>query len=128
MKSVAKRWWFWLLIVIAVAFVIVHAYLALWVRDYVNRKLSEIPGYRAHVASVTLHRWRGAYQIHNIEILKTSGALPALFYSAPLVDRSVEWKALWDRAFGRELIRYRAKLNLVNGPFGNERGPAGKAE
>src|SRR6266576_3870939 len=44
MKFVAKRWWFWLLIVIAVAFVIVHTYLALWVRDYVNRKLSEIPG------------------------------------------------------------------------------------
>src|SRR5438132_13250253 len=94
MKSVAKRWWFWLLIVIAVAFVIVHAYLALWVRDYVNRKLSEIPGYRAHVAAVTLHLWRGAYQIHNIDIKKTSGKVPVPFFSAPLVDLSVQWHAL----------------------------------
>ena len=47
MKSLARRWWFWLLIIIAGAIIIVHVYLALWVRDYVNRKLSEIPGYRA---------------------------------------------------------------------------------
>ena len=86
MKSLAKRWWFWALVVIAVAFVILHTYLAIWVRDYVNRKLSEIPGYRAHVAAVTLHLWRGAYQIHNIDIKKTSGKVPVPFFSAPLVD------------------------------------------
>ena len=48
MKSLVKRWWFWLIIVIAVVFLIAHIYLAIWVRDYVNRKLSEIPGYRTH--------------------------------------------------------------------------------
>jgi len=117
MKSVAKRWWFWLLIVIAVAFVIVHAYLALWVRDYVNRKLSEIPGYRAHVAAVTLHLWRGAYQIHNIDIKKTSGKVPVPFFSAPLVDLSVQWHALiFEHAAVGNIEIYRAKMNLVNGP------------
>jgi len=124
MKSLAKRWWFWLLIVVIAAVVIVHTYLAVWVRDYVNRKLSEIPGYRAHVAAVTLHLWRGAYQIHNIEIVKTSGAVPVPFYSAPLVDLSVEWKALWDRAFVGEIDMYRAKLNLVNGPTKAQRQAA----
>ena len=116
MKNLAKRWWFWLLVVIVAAAVIVHLYLAIWVRDYVNRKLSEIPGYRAHVAAVTLHLWRGAYQIHNIEIKKTSGDVPVPFYSAALIDLSVEWKALWDRAFVGEIDMYRAKLNFVNGP------------
>ena len=117
MKSVAKRWWFWLLLVIAVAFVIVHTYLALWVRDYVNRKLSEIPGYRAHVAAVTLHLWRGAYQIHNIDIKKTSGKVPVPFFSAPLVDLSVQWHALiFEHAAVGNIEIYRAKMNLVNGP------------
>lgn len=114
-NSIAKRWWFWAIIVVAVAFIIVHTYLAIWVRDYVNRKLSEIPGYRAHVQAVTLHLWRGAYQIHNIDIKKTSGAVPVPFFSAPLVDLSVEWKALWDRAFVGEIDIYKAKMNLVNG-------------
>src|SRR2546423_134177 len=117
MKSLTKRWWFWLLIVIEAAFVIVHTYLAIWVRDYVNRKLSEIPGYRAQVAAVTLHLWRGAYQIHNIDIKKTSGKVPVPFFSAPLVDLSVQWHALVlaHAAVGNIEIQ-RAKVNLVNGP------------
>jgi uncharacterized protein involved in outer membrane biogenesis len=114
-KSLAKRWWFWTIIVIAAAIIIVHTYLAIWVRDYVNRKLSEIPGYRAHVQSVTLHLWRGAYQIHNIDIKKTSGDVPVPFFSAPLIDLSVEWKALWDGSFVGKIDIYKAKMNLVNG-------------
>ena len=117
MKSLTKRWWFWLLIVIAGAFVIVHTYLAIWVRDYVNRKLSEIPGYRAQVAAVTLHLWRGAYQIHNIDIKKTSGKVPVPFFSAPLVDLSVQWHALiFEHAAVGNIEIHRAKMNLVNGP------------
>ena len=51
-----------------------------WVRDYVNRKLSEVPEYRGHVAAVTLHLWRGAYQIHHVEVVKTTGHVPAPFF------------------------------------------------
>jgi len=117
MKSLTKRWWFWLIIVVATAFIIVHTYLAIWVRDYVNRKLSEIPGYRAHVAAVTLHLWRGAYQIHNIDIKKTSGKVPVPFFSAPLVDLSVQWHALiFEHAAVGNIEIQRAKMNLVNGP------------
>jgi hypothetical protein len=54
-ESLAKRWWFWVAIVVNAIVVVVHTYLAIWVRDYVNRKLSEIHGYRAHVAAVRLH-------------------------------------------------------------------------
>ncbi|HJT44792.1 MAG TPA: DUF748 domain-containing protein [Chthoniobacterales bacterium] len=120
LASVAKRWWFWLIVVIAVALVIVHIYLAIWVRDYVNRKLSEVPGYRAHVQAVTLHLWRGAYQIHNLDIKKTSGDVPVPFFSSPLIDLSVEWKALWDRAFVGEIDIYKAKMNLVSGKTKDE--------
>jgi hypothetical protein len=95
----------------------VHTYLAVWVRDYVNRKLSEIPGYRAHVAAVTLHLWRGAYQIHNIDIRKTSGEVPVPFFSAPLVDLSVQWHALiFEGAAVGNIEINRGKLNFVNGP------------
>src|SRR5205823_13780083 len=103
MKSLIKRWWFWLIVVIATAVVVVHLYLAIWVRDYVNRKLSEIPNYRAHVEDVTLHLWRGAYQIHYVKIEKTSGRVPVPFFSAPLVDLSVQWKALFEGSFVGEI-------------------------
>src|ERR1700757_4127667 len=114
MKWIAKRWWFWLLVVLVTAIVIVHTYLAIWVRDYVNRKLSEIPGYRAHVAAVTLHLWRGAYQVHNINLVKTSGKVPVPFFSAPLVEFSVQWRALFDGAWVGNIEFYRPKMNLVN--------------
>src|SRR3954468_11023875 len=116
MKSLTKRWWFWLIIVLAMAFIVVHTYLAIWVRGYVNRKLSEIPGYRAHVSAVSLHLWRGAYQIHNIDIKKTSGTVPVPFFSAPLVDFSVQWHALiFERAAVGNMEIYRAQMNIVNG-------------
>lgn len=116
MRAALRYWWLWLIISIAVLLIVAHALLPFWVRDYVNRKLSEIPGYHARVAAVTLHLWRGAYQIHNIKIEKTSGDVPVPFFSAPLVDLSVEWRALWDRSFVGEIDMYRPELNLVNAP------------
>src|ERR1044071_698200 len=114
LKGLTRRWWFWLLIVLIAVVVVVHTYLAIWVRDYVNRKLSEIHGYRAHVAAVTLHLWRGAYQIHYIDIKKTRGDVPVRVFSAPLVDLSVEWHALiFERAFVGNIEIYRPKMNLV---------------
>jgi hypothetical protein len=122
MKWIVKRWWFWVSLVVVTALVVVHTYLAIWVRDYVNRKLSEIPGYRAHVAAVTLHLWRGAYQIHNIDIKKTSGKVPVPFFAAPLVDLSVQWHALiFERAFVGNIEFHRPKMNIVNGPTAETR-------
>lgn len=48
MTSLAKRRWFWLIVIFVSIFIVLHVYFAIWVHDYVNRKLSEIPGYRAH--------------------------------------------------------------------------------
>src|SRR3954452_12288432 len=64
MKRIWKRKWFWPLVVILVAVVIVRLMLAIWVRDYVNRKLNEMDEYRGHIAAVDIHLWRGAYTIH----------------------------------------------------------------
>src|SRR5437764_6263479 len=70
--------------------VIVRALLPFWVRDYVNRKLSEVPEYRGHVAAVTLHLWRGAYQIHHVEFVNTTGHVTVPFFYAHLLDFYVQ--------------------------------------
>jgi hypothetical protein len=110
------RWWFWVLAAGVAVVLVVHLFLAIWVRDYVNRKLSEIPGYRAHVAAVTLHLWRGAYQIHGLDIKKTNGKVPVPFFAAPLIDFSVQWRALiFERALVGNIEIHRPEMNLVNG-------------
>src|SRR3954452_20440939 len=86
---IVRRWWFWMIVAVLAVIIVLHVYLAIWVRDYVNRKLSEVPGYRAHVSAVTLHLWRGAYQIHALDIKKTNGKVPVPFFAAPLIDLSV---------------------------------------
>ena len=68
------------------------------VRDYVNRTLDRNPLYAGNIGPVQIHLWRGAYTIHEIRIVKTSGKVSVPFFAAPAVDLSVEWGALWHGA------------------------------
>lgn len=105
----------WALLLIAIALIIARAMLPYWVRDYVNRKLSEIPDYRGQVGDIDINLWRGAYKINDVQIVKTTGKVPVPFFAAPVVDLSVEWKALFEGAFVGEIDFIRPKLNFVNG-------------
>ncbi len=114
MKALYRSKLLWLAVILLVALLVVRAMLPIWVRDYVNRKLSEIDGYRGHVADVDLHLWRGAYTIHGVDIKKTDGKVPVPFFAAPAVDLSVEWKALFHGAFVGEINFEHPEINLVN--------------
>jgi hypothetical protein len=116
MKPIYRSKLFWILLVLAAALVFVRLMLPFWVRDYVNQKLSELKDYRGHVEDVDLALWRGAYKIREVKVVKTSGDVPVPFFSAPLVDLSVEWKALFHGAFVGEINFVRPQLNFVNAP------------
>src|SRR5215204_27699 len=68
-----------------------------------------------HLVEVDIHLWRGAYTIRQVEIVKTTGQVPVPFFSAPIVDLSVEWKALLDGAFVGEIQFEQPKINFVHG-------------
>ena len=114
MKAIYRSKLLWALIVLVVALIVVRAMLPIWVRDYVNRKLSEMEDYRGRVAEVDIHLWRGAYSIHAVEIKKVTGKVPVPFFSAPVVDLSVEWKALFNGALVGEVNFEKPRINLVN--------------
>jgi uncharacterized protein involved in outer membrane biogenesis len=114
MKAIYRSKLLWAVVILVVAAIVVRAMLPIWVRDYVNRKLSEIEGYTGHVADVDIHLWRGAYAIHGVEIKKTGGSVPVPFFAAPAVDFSVEWKALFHGALVAEVHFERPQINLVN--------------
>lgn len=115
MKAIYRSKLLWLVVVLIVAAIVVRAMLPIWVRDYVNRKLDEMPDYDGNIAEVDIHLWRGAYTIRQIEIVKTTGQVPVPFFTAPVVDLSVEWKALLDGAFVGEMQFEQPKVNFVKG-------------
>lgn len=116
MKSILRSKLFWFLIVLATLLVVARILLPFWVRDYVNKTLDHLDDYHGHVEDVDLALWRGAYKIRQIKIVKTSGDVPVPFFSAPLIDLSVQWMALFHGSLVGEINFVRPELNFVNAP------------
>jgi len=108
----------WLLAVVALVAIVVaaRAYAPIAVRHYVNRVLARSEGYEGRIGDVDLNLWRGAYQIQNLDIVKKSGKSRVPLLRAPIVDLSIEWRALFDGAVVGEIWFQHPELNFVAGP------------
>lgn len=85
------------------------------VERFVNRKLNEMPNYRGKIGEVDIHLYRGAYSIHHIDISKIEGQVPIPFFTARVVDFSVQWMELFHGSIVAELEVDGAKLDFVKG-------------
>jgi hypothetical protein len=111
--STSAKWTLGTLIVAIVAARLAAPYFVL---KYVNKTLDELEGYSGHVADIDLALWRGAYRIEGVEIVKDDGKLPVPLFSAPLIDLSVQWRALLDGSIVAEIGLHKPKINLVAEP------------
>ena len=101
------------LLVILIAFRIALPYILL---RFVNKELQTIPGYTGHVDDIDVHLIRGAYTIKTINLDKTGGKIPVPFFSAEVIDLSVEWSAIFHgRIVGKIIVRHPI-LNFAKGP------------
>lgn len=96
--------------------VIARALLPIAVQRYVNRTLDGIPDYDGHIGDVDLHLWRGAYEIQDVELVKTTGKVPVPLFSSPKVDLSVEWGQLWKGKLVGKIDLDRPQMNFVSAP------------
>ena len=119
-----RRLLFWLAGALAVL-VCLRLALPCALKAYVNRQLNRSHDYRGHIGDVTVHLWRGAYQIHGINILKANGQVPSPFFSAQLMDLSLEWNELFRGAIVSEIRMVEPRLNFVSGPTA-EQSQSGK--
>jgi uncharacterized protein YhdP len=90
-----------------------RAALPVVVLHIVNGKLNSIPEYRGRIGDVDMALFRGAYRIQDIRLEKIEGASAVPFFSADLVDLSVEWRALLHGAFVGEARIDKPRLNFV---------------
>jgi Domain of Unknown Function (DUF748) len=85
------------------------------VKHYVNRQLQKSSTYTGRVGEIDISLWRGAYEIRNIDISKRTGKVAEPFFSAPYMDLSVQWPALFHRRIVARIYMQQPKLNFVKG-------------
>lgn len=102
------------LIIIAVI-VAVRLALPYFVTRYVNKVLSELPGYRGQIYDVDLALIRGAYRIDSLRIFKVNGNKEIPFVNIPVTDLSIEWESLMKGKVVGEIHFSEPILNFIAG-------------
>ncbi|WP_091154386.1 AsmA family protein [Mucilaginibacter pineti] len=99
--------------ILVLALIIVRLALPGIVKNYVNKKLNELPGYTGHVDDIDIHLYRGAYVIRELHLKKKTDppAYPFLFIET--ADLSVEWRALFKGRLVGEVTLDRPVINIL---------------
>lgn len=100
---------------ILILLIIIRLILPYVVLKLVNDRLTKIKGYYGHVVDIDIALIRGAYQIDSIYLNKvdtiTNKQTP--FFSASVIDLSVEWKALFKGSVVGEVIMERPMITFT---------------
>lgn len=100
---------------ILILLIIIRLILPYVVLKLVNDRLTKIKGYYGHVVDIDIALIRGAYQIDSIYLNKvdtiTNKQTP--FFSASVIDLSVEWKALFKGSIVGEVIMERPMITFT---------------
>lgn len=110
----------WSILIIAVVLVSLRLALPFAVKAYVNHQLDKMPEYDGRIGDVDVHLWRGAYQIHDMEIVKTTAQIPVPFFAAEKVDLSMEWAELLHGALVGEVVLVKPGIYFVAAPTSEE--------
>lgn len=86
------------------------------IKHYANRQLNESSEYGGRIGDVTVHLWRGAYRIHDIQIFKKDGKVSTPFFSAGVLDLSLQWSELFHGKLVSEIMMVAPRINFVSGP------------
>lgn len=102
--------------------IIARLMLPYFVTKYVNKVLSEIPGYWGSISDVDIALIRGAYVVRDLKLFKVDGNKKVPFIDIQDIDLSVEWSALFDGAIVGEVIFVEPNLNFIGGDKKNSNG------
>ncbi|MEO6994722.1 MAG: DUF748 domain-containing protein [Lacunisphaera sp.] len=103
------------LLVIGGGLLLLRMVAPVYIRHAINQRLNKIPGYSGQVGDVDLQLWRGAYSIHDIQIVKKNGQVKAPFFAAKQVAFSLARRELLHGKFVSDIIVSEGRLNFVRG-------------
>jgi len=93
-------------------------YLPIWVTDYVNKTLANIPGYTGSISDVDISLYRGAYTIYDLKLNRKVKDIPTPFLDFKKSDLSVEWRALLRGELVGEATLFQPTINFATGKSG----------
>lgn len=104
----------WLVLVLLIlAVLIVRLALPGIVKNYVNKKLNELPGYTGHVDDIDIHLYRGAYVIRQLRLKKKTDPAEHPFLYIRQADLSIEWRALFKGRLVGEVVLEEPAINIL---------------
>jgi len=105
-----------LLLILAILFVTVWFYSPYYVRDYINRGLTNLPDYTGRVEWVRLHPLTCSIDIYDFHIDKKSQEVPVHFFYSPRWNVSLQWSEILHGVERASVKIYDPRVNIVNGP------------
>jgi hypothetical protein len=97
--------WYIVAAVLLLTIIIIRLALPGIVKNYVNKKLNDLPGYTGHVEDIDIHLIRGAYVIKDMLLKKKTDPAKYPFLNIRRADLSIEWSALFKgRLVGKVLL------------------------
>ncbi len=98
---------------ILLALIAFRIYLPTLVKNYVNKTLSDIPGYYGHVENIDIALYRGAYVIDSLYLNKVDAETQIPFLSFPKTDISLEWRALFHGKIVSEIYMTNPEITYI---------------
>jgi hypothetical protein len=100
-------------LIVLSAVLIVRLALPGMVKNYVNKKINELPGYTGHVEDIDISLVRGAYVIKGLELRKKADPAKYPFLQIRRSDLSIEWKSLFKGRLVGEVILDQPMINIL---------------
>jgi hypothetical protein len=102
------------IVLIFLALVVLRLSLNGIVKNYVNKKLNDLPGYTGHVDGISIALWRGSYTIEGLGLKKKTDPAKYPFLEITRTELSIEWKALFKGRLVGEVTLDHPVINILS--------------
>lgn len=104
------------------ALVLLLVFLFVWyatpyyLRDYLNKRGSELPDYTCRIEWIRIHPLTAGIDVDGIHLTKKSGRIPVPFLESPRFHIALQWSQLLHGSFRSNLHLVSPVINFVQGP------------
>ena len=104
------------LLVLLLLFMAVWYLTPYYLRDYLNKRGSELPDYHLNINWIEIHPWNCSLDIIDLTLTKQSGNIPVPFYKGPDVHVALQWRRVLHGDLLSEITVLKPVVNFVQGP------------